>query len=131
MTVFKDYCHLGKKHVVHHYILLWSNKPFWFLLFIYYTLCNYLYYAILYIVVYYVECCQSLFCSSWHYWQELFITWVLDVETHLKSNGLSEVIKANNSAYSQDKSKALFFIRRHLHGVIRFSTTWEVGVEGA
>jgi len=57
---------------------------------------------------------------------------VLDVQTLLKSNGLGEVIKANNSAYSQDKSKALFFIRRHLHeDLIRFITTQEVSVEGA
>ena len=34
-----------------------------------------------------------------------YLSWVLVVETHLQSNGLGEVIKANNSAY---KSKVCF-----------------------
>jgi len=44
-----------------------------------------------------------------------YLSWVLDTETHLNANGLGDTIKEINSASSQDKAKALIFIRRHLH----------------
>ena len=44
-----------------------------------------------------------------------YLSWVLDVETHLNANGLGDAIKEKNNASSQDKAKALIFIRRHLY----------------
>ena len=43
-----------------------------------------------------------------------YLSWVLDVETHLNANGLGDAIKEKNAS-SQDKIKALVFIRRHIH----------------
>jgi len=40
---------------------------------------------------------------------------VLDAETHLNANGFGDAIKEKNNASSQDKAKALIFIRCHLH----------------
>ena len=44
-----------------------------------------------------------------------YLSWVLDAQTHLNANGLGDAIKEKNNASSQDKAKALIFIRRHLH----------------
>ena len=44
-----------------------------------------------------------------------YLSWVLDVETHLNANGLGDAIKEKNNASNQDKAKALIFIRLHLH----------------
>jgi len=39
---------------------------------------------------------------------------VIDIEMHLKSIDLIETIKEINSISSQDKTKAIIFIRKHL-----------------
>jgi hypothetical protein len=44
-----------------------------------------------------------------------YLSWVLDAETHLNANGLGDAIKEKNNASSQEKAKALIFIRCHLH----------------
>ena len=44
-----------------------------------------------------------------------YMSWVLDAETHLNANGFGGTIKGKNNASSQDKAKALIFIRCHLH----------------
>ncbi len=43
-----------------------------------------------------------------------FYSWILDVETYLNVKGLGETIKAENTASSQDKAKAMIFIRHHI-----------------
>ena len=44
-----------------------------------------------------------------------YLPWVLDAEIHLNANGLGETIKEGNKESSQNKAKAMIFIRRHLH----------------
>ncbi|XP_021722776.1 uncharacterized protein LOC110690259 [Chenopodium quinoa] len=44
-----------------------------------------------------------------------YLSWVLDVEIHLNAKGLGDTIKENNTATSQDKAKAMIFLRHHLH----------------
>jgi len=43
-----------------------------------------------------------------------YLPWVLDVEIHLDSKGLGDTIKEGNEASSQDKAKAMIFLRHHL-----------------
>ncbi|XP_008373282.3 uncharacterized protein [Malus domestica] len=44
-----------------------------------------------------------------------YLTWVMDARIHLEAaNLLGETIKEDNSASSQDRAKAMIFIRRHL-----------------
>ena len=43
-----------------------------------------------------------------------YMPWTLDVEMHLESLGLSETIKENGISSSQEKAKAIIFLRRHL-----------------
>ncbi|KAM2483783.1 hypothetical protein ACFX1W_041377 [Malus domestica] len=43
-----------------------------------------------------------------------YLTWVMDAKIHLEAGNLEETIKKNNSASSQDRVKAMIFIRRHL-----------------
>ena len=40
-----------------------------------------------------------------------YISWVIDIEMHLESIGLTEIIKERNSTSSQDNVKATIFIR--------------------
>ncbi|XP_059315400.1 uncharacterized protein LOC132066012 [Lycium ferocissimum] len=44
-----------------------------------------------------------------------YLSWVLDVEIHLDAKGLGNTIKQGNEASSQDKAKAMIFLRHHLH----------------
>ncbi|XP_021741128.1 uncharacterized protein LOC110707404 [Chenopodium quinoa] len=44
-----------------------------------------------------------------------YLSWVLDAEIHLDAKGLGDTIKENNTATSQDKAKAMIFLRHHLH----------------
>ncbi|XP_028801898.1 uncharacterized protein LOC114757071 [Neltuma alba] len=44
-----------------------------------------------------------------------YLSWVLDAEIHLNANGLGDTIKAENKASSQEKAKAMIFLRHHLH----------------
>ncbi|KAK9724151.1 hypothetical protein RND81_05G052100 [Saponaria officinalis] len=43
-----------------------------------------------------------------------YLPWVLDVEIHLDANGLGETIKEGNTATTQNKAKAMIFLRHHL-----------------
>ncbi|KAH1097018.1 hypothetical protein J1N35_013939 [Gossypium stocksii] len=44
-----------------------------------------------------------------------YLSWVLDAEIHLDAKGLGETIKEGNEASTQDKAKAIIFLRHHLH----------------
>ena len=43
-----------------------------------------------------------------------YMSWVIDIEMHLESMGLTETIKEINSMSSQDKAKTTIFICRHV-----------------
>ncbi|KAL5567614.1 hypothetical protein UlMin_024189 [Ulmus minor] len=43
-----------------------------------------------------------------------YMSWILDVEMHLESMGLSETINEENETSSRDKAKAIIFLRRHI-----------------
>nr|XP_008341470.2 uncharacterized protein LOC103404345 [Malus domestica] len=43
-----------------------------------------------------------------------YLTWVVDAKIHLETGNLRETIKEENSASSQDRAKAMIFIRCHL-----------------
>ncbi|KAH0633359.1 hypothetical protein KY284_036145 [Solanum tuberosum] len=43
-----------------------------------------------------------------------YLSWVLDVEIHLTVKGLGDCIIKGNKASSQDKTKAMIFLRHHL-----------------
>ncbi|XP_028798983.1 uncharacterized protein LOC114754383 [Neltuma alba] len=44
-----------------------------------------------------------------------YLSWVLDTEIHLDAKGLGSTILPGNEATSQDKAKAMIFLRHHLH----------------
>ncbi|XP_074304379.1 uncharacterized protein LOC141639092 [Silene latifolia] len=44
-----------------------------------------------------------------------YLSWVLDAKIHLDAKGLGETIKDGNKSTSQDKAKAMIFLRHHLH----------------
>ncbi|XP_040930070.1 uncharacterized protein [Gossypium hirsutum] len=44
-----------------------------------------------------------------------YLSWVLDAEIHLDAKGLGNTILADKEASNQDKTKAMIFIRHHLH----------------
>ena len=44
-----------------------------------------------------------------------YLSWVLDAEIHLEAHNLGNTIKAESEASSQDKAKAMIFLRHHLH----------------
>ncbi|XP_016676253.1 uncharacterized protein [Gossypium hirsutum] len=44
-----------------------------------------------------------------------YLSWVLDTEIHLDAKGLGETIKEGNEESTQDKAKAMIFLRHHLH----------------
>ncbi|XP_021722459.1 uncharacterized protein LOC110689948 [Chenopodium quinoa] len=46
---------------------------------------------------------------------EMFDLYEMDAEIHLDAKGLGDTIKENNTATSQDKAKAMIFLRHHLH----------------
>ncbi|XP_015160009.1 uncharacterized protein [Solanum tuberosum] len=43
-----------------------------------------------------------------------YLSWVLDVEIHLDAKGLGATITIGNTTSSQDKAKAMIFLRHHL-----------------
>ena len=43
-----------------------------------------------------------------------YLSWVLDVEIHLTAKGLGDSIIEGNKTSSQDKAKAMIFLRHHL-----------------
>ncbi|XP_057248895.1 uncharacterized protein LOC125494756 [Beta vulgaris subsp. vulgaris] len=44
-----------------------------------------------------------------------YLSWVLDAEIHLDAKDLGDTIKEGNKATSQNKAKAMIFLRHHLH----------------
>ena len=44
-----------------------------------------------------------------------YLSWVLDAEIHLDAMNLGETIKEGNTTSSQEKAKAMIFLRHHLH----------------
>jgi hypothetical protein len=44
-----------------------------------------------------------------------YLSWTLDVEIHLTANNLGDTIKDENKVSSQEKAKAMIFLRYHLH----------------
>ncbi|CAN6711937.1 unnamed protein product [Malus baccata var. baccata] len=42
-----------------------------------------------------------------------YLTWVLDTKIHLEAGNLGDTIREENSSSSQDRAKAMIFIRRH------------------
>lgn len=44
-----------------------------------------------------------------------YLTWVLDAKVHLTANNLGATIRDGGKASTQDKAKALLFLRHHLH----------------
>jgi len=51
-----------------------------------------------------------------------YLSLVLDAKTHLNANGLGDAIKEKINASSQDRAKALIFIRRHHHEGLKQNT---------
>ncbi|XP_015084218.1 uncharacterized protein LOC107027611 [Solanum pennellii] len=43
-----------------------------------------------------------------------YLSWVLDVEIHLDTKGLGATITNGNTVSSQDKAKAMIFLRHHM-----------------
>ncbi|XP_050142146.1 uncharacterized protein LOC126618091 [Malus sylvestris] len=42
-----------------------------------------------------------------------YLTWVLDTKIHLEARNLGDTIREESSSYSQERAKAMIFIRRH------------------
>ncbi|XP_068331544.1 uncharacterized protein [Pyrus communis] len=43
-----------------------------------------------------------------------YLTWVLDTKIHLEAENLGNTIREESNSSSQDRAKAMIFIRRHL-----------------
>jgi hypothetical protein len=48
-----------------------------------------------------------------------YLSWTLDVEIHLTANNLRDTIKYENKVSPQEKTKAMIFLRHHLHEDIK------------
>ncbi|KAM3358379.1 hypothetical protein P3S68_021310 [Capsicum galapagoense] len=48
-----------------------------------------------------------------------YISWVLDAEIHLDTMGLGDTIKNENTTSSQNRAKAMIFLRHHLDEVLK------------
>ncbi|XP_022024230.1 uncharacterized protein LOC110924536 [Helianthus annuus] len=48
-----------------------------------------------------------------------YLSWVLDAKIHLNANNLDETIKEGNKASTQDKAKAMIFLRHHIHEALK------------
>ncbi|XP_070662485.1 uncharacterized protein [Malus domestica] len=48
-----------------------------------------------------------------------YLTWVLDTKIHLEAANLGDTIKEDSSSSSQDRAKAMIFIRRHLDEALK------------
>ena len=49
-----------------------------------------------------------------------YTSWALDAKMHLTAKGLGDTIKENNQADEQANSKAIIFLRHHLHENLQF-----------
>ncbi|KAM1004211.1 hypothetical protein ACFX2C_004431 [Malus domestica] len=48
-----------------------------------------------------------------------YLTWVLDTKIHLEAGNLGDTIREESSSYSQNRAKAMIFIRRHLDEALK------------
>ncbi|XP_070660497.1 uncharacterized protein [Malus domestica] len=48
-----------------------------------------------------------------------YLTWVLDTKIHLEAANLGDTIREESSSSSQDRAKAMIFIRRHLDEALK------------
>ncbi|KAM1569792.1 hypothetical protein COP1_035009 [Malus domestica] len=48
-----------------------------------------------------------------------YLTWVLDTKIHLEATNLGDTIREESSSSSQDRAKAMMFIRRHLDEALK------------
>ncbi|TQD92253.1 hypothetical protein C1H46_022135 [Malus baccata] len=48
-----------------------------------------------------------------------YLTWVLDNKIHLEAANLGDNIREESSSSSQDRAKAMIFIRRHLNEALK------------
>ncbi|XP_068321810.1 uncharacterized protein [Pyrus communis] len=48
-----------------------------------------------------------------------YLTWVLDTKIHLEAGNLGDTIREKSSSSSQDRVKAMIFIRRHLNEALK------------
>ncbi|XP_076940227.1 uncharacterized protein LOC143609330 [Bidens hawaiensis] len=48
-----------------------------------------------------------------------YLSWVLDAEIHLDANNLGGTIKEGNKSTTQDKAKAMIFLRHHIHEALK------------
>ena len=48
-----------------------------------------------------------------------YISWVLDAEIHLDAMGLGDAIKNENTTSSQNRAKAMIFLRHHLDEIMK------------
>jgi hypothetical protein len=44
-----------------------------------------------------------------------YLAWALDAEIHLNAKGHGDTIKEGNKSSNQEKTKAMIFLRHHLH----------------
>lgn len=44
-----------------------------------------------------------------------YLSWTLDAEMHLVAMGLADTIMQNNQSSAQDRTKAMIFLRHHIH----------------
>ncbi|XP_076901493.1 uncharacterized protein LOC143555909 [Bidens hawaiensis] len=48
-----------------------------------------------------------------------YLSWVLNAEIHLDANNLGDTIKKGNKSTTQDKAKAMIFLRHHIHEALK------------
>ncbi|KAM1302332.1 hypothetical protein ACFX2H_013272 [Malus domestica] len=48
-----------------------------------------------------------------------YLTWVLDTKIHLEAMNLRDTIREERNSCSQDRAKAMIFIRRHLDEALK------------
>ncbi|KAM1291255.1 hypothetical protein ACFX13_018679 [Malus domestica] len=48
-----------------------------------------------------------------------YLTWVLDTKIHLEAGNLGDTIREENNSSSQERAKAMIFIRRHLDETLK------------
>ena len=53
--------------------------------------------------------------TAFHNKNSNYLSWVLDAEMHLHIMNLINTIKEGNAMTSQEKAKAMIFLRHHIH----------------
>ncbi|XP_048435494.1 uncharacterized protein LOC125475164 [Pyrus x bretschneideri] len=54
-----------------------------------------------------------------------YLTWVLDTKIHLEAGNLRDTIREEKNSSSQDRAKAMIFIRCHLDEVLKSEARYE------